>query len=176
MHFVCTLGKKKALHANHAKILQTRLNFQFELAEWKSVEQDPVSTMHKTDWTNYLPSLVWFGKKTFAYSLDGFNNHILVYKAILAWCQTNKQPPRWTKSKRACFWQVRRQSFAISSESNCSTFAPRIAWAKWWSFLWECHKSHQVNRQVKCFAIIWWWWDFLVTDWLRKSYLTKATK
>ena len=65
--FLCTLsvlwGSKTALHPNHAKFLQTRLNFQFELAERKSVEQDPVSTMHKTGWTNYssmmVDSMMW---------------------------------------------------------------------------------------------------------------------
>ena len=164
---------KTALHANHAKFLQTRLNFQFELAEWKSVEQDPVSTMHKTGWTNYSSFLVWSGKRFLPMALITWTDSITIFmsvevdEVIFELWQTNKRPANQVNqeqasllltSEKAIFCNiVRVQLFQI-----CASYS--LSQVMVLSLGWECHTSHH----VKCFAIIW-WWDFLVTDWLRKS-------
>ena len=107
----CTLSilceSKTALHANHAKFLQTRLNFQFELAEWKSVEQDPVSTMHKTGWTNYSSFLVWYGNRFLPMALITWTDSITIFmsvevdEVIFELWQTNKRPANQVNQEQA---------------------------------------------------------------------------
>ena len=94
-------------------------------------EQDPVSTMQKTGWTNHSAfqsrhssSLVWFGPVWCGLTvgvdhLDAVTNHLLVYLAILVWWVGNRQKTRWTKCNPALDrWPVRRQSFAMMYETK----------------------------------------------------------
>ena len=184
---MCTLSvlweSKTALHPNHGKFLQTRLNFQFELAEWKSVEQDPVSTMQKTGWTNYSSFLVSSGKSFLPMALITCTHSITIFlslevdEVILAWFQTNKRPTNQVNQEQASLLLtsavfciiVRVQLFHI-----CGSYS--LSQVMVLSLGWECYTSHHVSCQVKCFAIICWWWNFLANDWLSKSYITKATK
>ena len=89
-------------------------------------EQDPVSTMQKTGWTNnsafqsgHSSSLVWFGPVWCGLAvgvdhLDAVTNHLLVYLAILVWWIGNWQKNSWTKCNPALDrWPVRRQPFAM---------------------------------------------------------------